>query len=247
VLATGLVAALPVFVSVGHALAHHWVPVGDNASTAVRSYDVLSSHSPLLGQWTTSSDIVGQPMFSLGPLLNWMLAVPARLSDPAWLALTVGFVNVVAVMLCVALAHRRGGLGLMLLSAVAIAVMAHSLGAEAMHSLWNRSAALLPFTALLFVGWSAACGDFKLLPLAVLLASFVVQCHLAYVAPALAVLAIALAGLVVGRRALPPHALRRWSLIALAVGLVAWSAPLIEQATHDPGNLLLAKRAATPT
>jgi hypothetical protein len=83
VLAAGLVAALPVFVSVGHALVHDWVPVGENASTAVRPYDVLSSHSPLLGQWTTSSDIVGEPMFSLGPLLNWVLAVPARLSDPA--------------------------------------------------------------------------------------------------------------------------------------------------------------------
>ena len=244
-LAAGLVAALPVFVSVGHALVHDWVPVGDNASTAVRSYDVLTSHSPLLGQATTSWNIVGEPMFSLGPLLNWMLAVPARLSDPAWLVLTVGLVNVVAVMLSVALAHRRGGLVLMLLTAVATAVMAHSLGGEAMHSLWNRSAALLPFTALLFVGWSAACGDYKLLPVAVLLASFVVQCHLAYVAPALAVLAIAVAGLALGRRALPPHALRRWSLVALAVGLVAWSAPLIEQVTHDPGNLVLAKRAAT--
>jgi hypothetical protein len=152
------------------------VPVGDNASTAVRPYDVLSSHSPLLGQWTTSLDIVGEPMFSLGPLLNWVLAVPARLSDPAWLALAIGLVDVVAVMLSVALAHRRGGLVLMLLTAVAIAVMAHSLGGEAMHSLWNRSAALLPFTALLFVGWSAACGDYKLLPIAVLLASCVVQC-----------------------------------------------------------------------
>src|SRR4051794_24081375 len=71
VFVAGLIAALPVIVSTGHALVHHWVPVGDNASTAVRSYDVLTSHSPLLGQWTTSSEVVGHKMYSLGPLLNW--------------------------------------------------------------------------------------------------------------------------------------------------------------------------------
>jgi hypothetical protein len=245
VLTAGIFAALPVLVSLGHALAHDWIPVGDNASTAVRSYDVLSAHSPLLGQWTTSWALVGHPMYSLGPLLNWMLAVPAHLGHPAWLAVSVGVVNAASVMLSVALAHRRGGVALMLATAIALAVMCHSLGGEAMHSLWNRSAALLPFTALLFIAWSVACGDHRLLPLAVLVASFVVQCHLAYVAPALALLAIAAVGLLVGRRELPRHALRNWSLAALAVAAIAWSAPLIEQVTHSPGNLVLAKRAAT--
>jgi hypothetical protein len=245
VLAAGLIAALPVIVSTGHALVHDWIPVGDNASTAVRSYDVLSAHSPLVGQWSTSSAVVGEPIYSLGPLLNWLLAFPARLGNPAWLALTMGVVNAASAVLCVALAHRRGGTALMIVAAVAVAVMSHSLGGEAMHSLWNRSAALLPFTALLFVAWSAACGDYRLLPVAVLLASFVIQCHLAYVAPALGLLAIAVTGLVLARRGLPQHALRRWALVAVAVAAVAWSAPLIEQVTHSPGNLVLAKRAAT--
>ena len=245
VLAAGLIAALPVIVSTGHALAHEWIPVGDNASTAVRSYDVLSAHSPLVGQWSTSSAVVGQPIYSLGPLLNWLLAFPAHLGNPAWLALTMGVVNAASAVLCVALAHRRGGTALMMVAAVAVAVMSHSLGGEAMHSLWNRSAALMPFTALLFVAWSVACGDYRLLPVAVLLASFVIQCHLAYVAPALGLLAIAAAGLVVARRDLPQHALRRWSVVAVAVAAVAWSAPVIEQVTHSPGNLVLAKRAAT--
>jgi hypothetical protein len=171
--------------------------------------------------------------------------VPAHFGEPAWLALTIGLINVTAVMLGVALARRRGGTALMIGTAVALAVMCHSLGGEAMHSLWNRSAALLPFTALLFIGWSVACGDYRLLPLAVVLASFVVQCHLAYVAPAVGLLAIAIAGLLVARRRLPRHALRRWSLVALTVGLLCWSAPLGEQLTNDPGNLVLVKRAAT--
>jgi hypothetical protein len=153
-------------------------------------------------------------------------------------------VNAASALLCVALAHRRGGNALMIVTAVAVAVMSYSLGGEAMHSLWNRSAALLPFTALLFVAWSAACGDYRLLPVAVLLASFVIQCHLAYVAPALGLLAIAVAGLIVVRRDLPHHALRRWGLVAVAVAAIAWSAPVIEQVTHSPGNLVLAKRAA---
>jgi hypothetical protein len=240
-----VIAALPVIVSTGHALVHDWIPVGDNASTAVRSYDVLSAHSPLVGQWSTSSAVVGEPIYSLGPLLNWLLAFPARLGNPAWLALAMGAVNAASAALCVALAQRRGGTALMIVVAVAVAVMSYSLGGEAMHSLWNRSAALLPFTALLFVAWSAACGDYRLLPVAVLLASFVIQCHLAYVAPAVGLLAIAAAALVLARRDLPHHALRRWSLVAVAVAALAWSAPLIEQVTHSPGNLVLAKRAAT--
>jgi hypothetical protein len=39
--------------------------------------------------------------------------------------------------------------------------------------------------------------------------------------------------------------MRRWIAVAVGVAAVCWSAPLVEQATHRPGNLALAYRLAT--
>src|SRR4051812_31405055 len=77
--ASGLVASLPAILSTAHGLAVHSTPVGDDAVIAPRSYDVLTSHSPLVGQYSASSVVLGQPSHSLGPMLYWLLAVPARL------------------------------------------------------------------------------------------------------------------------------------------------------------------------
>ena len=57
----------------------------------------------------------------------------------------------------------------MLASALGIALMCQSLPTESLHDIWNPAAALFPFLALVFVGWSLACGEHRLLPLAALL------------------------------------------------------------------------------
>src|SRR2546423_15293961 len=90
-------------------------------------------------------------------------------------------------------ARRRGGTLFMHVTAAAVAVMCRSLVPETYHDIWNPSAAVLPLTLLMFVCWSLACGEYRLLPLAVVLASFVAQCHLTYVAPALGLPAVAVA------------------------------------------------------
>src|SRR5205085_10091384 len=112
-----------------------------------------------------------------------LLALPARIGDPTTMTWTMGLVNTLAIVGCVALARRRGGLVLMFAAALAIALMCQSLAAETFHDVWNPSAGLFPFTLLIFVSWSLACGEHRLLPLAVLLASFVVQAHLMYLPP----------------------------------------------------------------
>ena len=78
--------------------------------------------------------------------------------------------------------------------------MCGSLVPDTLHSIWNPSAAQLPLLLLMFVAWSVACGDHRLLPLGVLLGSFAVQCHLTYVPPVLAMAAVALVGLRVAAR-----------------------------------------------
>ena len=82
-----------------------------------RAWDVLTAHSPLVGQYSESGYITGQIVHSPGPLLYWLLALPARFGSAASIALTMGALNTLAIVGCVALARRRGGLVLMFVTA----------------------------------------------------------------------------------------------------------------------------------
>jgi hypothetical protein len=245
VLATSLAAALPIVVSTVRAVVDGWAPLGDDALIAVRSYEVLTAHPPLLGMPSTGpTGVLDEQTFHLGPLLFWLLALPAHFLGPSSLAVTAGLVNIGCVMGSVGLAHRRGGTPLMFATAVALPVMLASLPAENYSDVWNPAVAVLPFTLLLFLAWSLACGEYHLLPLTVLVASFVVQCHLIYLVPALGAVAVGLAGLVVLRPRPRRQGMRGWAVAAVVVGLVCWSGPLIDQAANRPGNLVQLTRAA---
>jgi hypothetical protein len=228
------------------------VPLSDQAVIATVAYDVFTSQTPLVGLYSSSTLTLGEIVHNLGPLLFWLLAVPARLPVGA-LPVTMGAVNTAAVMGAVALGRRRGGRPLMFATAVAIAVMCSSFEAEVLRDVWNPSAPILPFTLLIFVCWSIACGEYRLLPLAALVGSFVVQCHLAFLIPGLGLLGVALTGLIAwwvrgtrgqARDGQPRstssdrdlRSLRRWSLAALVVAVVCWSAPLLDQALSWAGS-----------
>jgi hypothetical protein len=197
-LAAGLAAAIPVIAATVKAVQAGWVPVADRGIIATRAHDVLTSHAPLVGQYTLAGEVTGRVTHSLGPMLFWLLAVPAYFGSTVGMTLTMGTVNTLAIVGCVGLARRRGGLVLMAMTAFAIALMCQSLASETFHDVWNPSAGLFGFTLLIFLSWSVACGEYRLLPLTVLAASFAVQAHLTYLPPTLALLAIAFGGLVVG-------------------------------------------------
>ncbi len=266
VLATGVLASWPVISSTARAVRAGWVPAGDDGIIATRGWDVLTSHTPLVGQYSEAGLVIhGQVMHSPGPMLYWLLALPARYSTVASLAVTMCVVNTLAIVACVALARRRGGLVLMFAAAFGISLMCQSLPAEAMHDIWNPAAALFPFLALIFIGWSLACGEHRLLPLAALVASFVVQTHLMYLAPTLVLAAVGLGGLVASvlagrlrrRRsdaaaaADPgqdqPASPRRarvwpWALAAVVVLAACWTTPVVNQLESSPGNLTMIVR-----
>ena len=229
--ALGLAAALPVIASAIGAIGNNWIPVGDDAVIAVRAYDVFSLNTPLLGQYSAASGLSGGTSHSLGPMLYWMLALPVRVGGSTGLVVAMGLLNTVAVMGSVALAHRRGGLVLAAATGIGLALVCASLPPETLHSVWNPSAGQLPLVALIFLCWSLACGEIRFLPLTVLVASFLAQCHLTYVLPGLGLLAVGLGGLALARAWE-----RRQVIAAVVVGLVCWSFPMIEQATTWPGN-----------
>ena len=123
----GLCAAGPVMASTLRALINGWVPAGDQAIIATRAYDVFTSHTPLVGQHSDVSAVTHQAVYSLGPMLFWLLALPSRFGSPEALALTIGIINALAIVGVVALARRRGGRALMFVVAIAVALMCRSL------------------------------------------------------------------------------------------------------------------------
>ena len=159
----------------------------------MRAFDVLSSHMPLVGQYSFASAITGQ---SLQPRADALLAAgPGGTHRRARsLALTMAAINVGSVLGSVILARRRGGVWLMLACAIGIAVMCRSLAANNFYDIWNPSAGLFPLLLLMFLSWSLACGESPLPP-ALLVASFVVQTHLVYAAPIAALLTVGCGGL----------------------------------------------------
>ena len=248
VLATGLAAALPVLVAIVHQLWVDWVPLGDDAIIAVRSFEVLSSDPPLVGMPAGgATGVLHEQAYHLGPLLFWLLSVPSRYLHPSLLPVTVGLVNVACVVGIVAIARRRGGRALMFVVAAGLALTLSSIPAIAHAAVWNPAAAFLPFTLLVFVAWSIACGEYRLLPVAVLAASFAAQCHLTYVLPSLTALVVGLVGLAVAwrRGRLAPGRPGVWVAVAALVAVVCWSAPAVQQLRDDPGNLTVLRRAGT--
>ncbi len=197
-LAAGLVAAIPVIAATVRAIEAGWVPVADRGIIATRAHDVFTSHMPLVGQYTLAGEVTGHVTHSLGPMLFWLLAVPAYYGSTVGMTVVMGATNTLSIVGCVVLARRRGGRVLMAMSAAAIALTCQSLAAETFHDVWNPSAGLWPFTLLIFLCWAVACGSYRLLPLTAVVASFAVQAHLTYLPPTLALLAVALGGLAWG-------------------------------------------------
>jgi hypothetical protein len=251
----GLAAAIPVINSTIKAVQAQWVPAGDDGIIATRGWDVFTSHTPLIGQYSEAGLVVhGQIMHSPGPMQYWLLALPARFGSVTSIAVTIGVVNTLAIIGCVALARRRGGLILMFAAALGIVLMCQSLPTEAMHDIWNPAAGLFPFLLLIFLAWSLACGDYRLLPITALVASFVTQTHLMYSAPTAVLLAVGLVGLLLWwlerRRSRGPEPRRRapriwpWALAALLVVAACWTPPAIDQVKNNPGNLTTIVRTA---
>jgi hypothetical protein len=245
VLLAGLLAALPVLLTTGQAIDARWTPSSDDGIIALRAFDVLGDHPPLVGQYSQTSPLIGHPTYSLGPMLYWVLAIPARLGGAA-MVLTMGVISAACVMGVVALAHRRGGRELAVAAALGMVLLNRSVPVEVPYEVWNCWAGLYPFALLLFLSWSVACGDFRLIPLLVIAASYVIQAHFAYFVPAACAVGVAIVGLAEWLpRERPRERMQRWAAAALVVGLVCWSAPLIDEVTNRPGNLVRAFQLAT--
>ena len=178
----GLLAVAPILAATAAAVLDHWVPESDDAIVALRAYDVLSSHPPLVGQFSDAS-LGGPPTYNAGPLLFWLLAVPTHVPGDWAVPVAMGVVNAASVAGAVWLAHRRGGWWFTLMTAVGVLALCTSLPYQLRYSIVNPFCALLPLLLLFFLAWSVAAGEHRLLPLTALVASFVAQVHFSLLLP----------------------------------------------------------------
>jgi hypothetical protein len=205
---------------------------GDMALTELQTRDV--GHNWIeLGPY--SRDGWSHP----GPALFYALAPLYRLLGSVDINLSVAAlaINAAAVAGMALLARRRGGVPLMLITLVALALTLRSLGPDHTRIAWNPWITVLSFGLLVFLTWALACGERWALPAAAVVAGAAAQTHVGYVALALPLVVLGVVWLV----AATPGGSRRRLLVpavaALAAVAVMWSPPLLEQASNDPGNL----------
>jgi hypothetical protein len=218
----------------------HWTPTGDWALLELRTRSVGGPHTPIVGAYSRFG--WSHP----GPALFYALALPYRLfaSRPAGLLAAALLVNAASVAGIVLLAWRRGRRPLTIGTAIALAVVCRALGAELLRDPWNPIITVLPFALLIFLAWSIACGDLWMLPIAVLVASFVVQSHVGYAVLVAVALVVAIAWRLVdfmlhrGDETFDRSRRRTGAIIGASVvaGVAAWLPPLIDQHVN-PGNL----------
>src|SRR5262245_9561961 len=205
-------------------------PVSDTA--IIESYTLYASRAQLLvGPYSRYG------WHHPGPLYFYLLAPVYTLAGSSAPGLSAGalLINVASIVLLVWVLVRSAAGWLTVAVTAAMAVYLWRV-APLLVSPWNPHVVVLSLAGLAVVAAAVASGDVGLLPLAVGLASFVMQTHLGVVPTALAVCAaLALATWQAARDAIPRR--RRAVIAAAAVVAVLWAVPLGEQVSSAPGNL----------
>lgn len=249
-----LLVAVPMIVNTTRILHQGWLPEGDNATIAIRSYDTFTRHPSLLGMRSTiRTEVPDADVFHPGPALFWTLALPLRLFGVAGRGLVVGAaaLNLACVGAIALFARRRGGLVGAAGALTVLAILVWSFGDDIPHDPWNPHIILFPMTLLAFLLWSVLDRDLIALPVAVVVASFMAQCHLSTAPIVGATAVVAGAALIwqvrADRRATGrvPSRTVRILLVSATLGAACWAPVVIQQVVGPRPNISEAVHAAT--
>jgi hypothetical protein len=253
-----LVAEVPFLVVALVQVAQGWRPTLDDAVISIRSWAVLTSRGPMLGEFTQATSCARHTAFNPGPVLFWMLALPVRVDPGHGVLWGAAIFCAVAMALCVEAAWAvRGATAALAVAGFAV-VLAATQPDVFVNPAWDPHFALIWFAAACTAAWAVGTGQLRWWPVLVLTASIAAQTHLVYALPAalLAILA-PLPGLY--RRA----GYRRsegsrtsaeahwsasagegwtWAVMGLVVGAVCWAVPIAQQLTGHPGNVTVLLR-----
>ncbi len=236
------VLSLPLVVALVGLRRHPWTPVLDLAMTELRVRDVGGRHTPLIGLPGRIGTLAQQGSHP-GPVSFYALAPTYRLLGSSAWALQVGTVVIHAVAMGLALfiANRRGGVRLVLTLSAFLAVLTSGLGGGVLTEPWNPYLPLLWWVVVLLSVWSVLDGDVALFPVVVVAASFCGQTHVPYLGLTVGLGAVASLALAIRwvRRPADRRRIVRWGIVGVALGLLLWMPPTIDQVRHDPGNYRL--------
>ena len=236
-----LAAWLPFVLGPARLIRHGWRPVGDEAAIALRSWNSLTAHGPLVGQATR----LAHGVFDPGPLEYWLLAIPVHLDTVHGVLWGALICCLVACSLAVEAAWSvLGAAGGLCASGLIVGLTLWIPGIAVTPS-WNPWFGLAFFIAALAAAWAVMSGHRGWWPALVISASIAAQSHLMFTVPsgALALLAL-IVGLVDTVRGRNGY---RWVLAGLVAGAACWSGPLIQQFTSRDGNLGLLLRSSGAT
>ena len=209
-------------------------PSGDVALIELRVRDV-GERTPLLGSY-------GRYGFNHpGPLLFYVLAVPYRLLGARFAGLELGtlVLGALAIVAVAWVGVRRGGVPLLLWAGLLVALLVHGVGPAWIADPWEPHGLLLPCAALVLLAFDVAAGRWWTLPLVAGTASLLAQAQATLLPFALALGAVAVAGVVVSLLRSPDARSRALGPLgaSAAVTAVLWAPTVLEQLTRDPGNL----------
>ena len=229
--AAHLAAWLPFVACVVRELQHGWIAVGDGAAIAIRSWDVLGSHGPLVGQMNAA----GPGAYDPGPLEYWLNAVPVHLDPAHGLLWGAALCCMAASSLVIEAARRAAGEWAGVLTAGFILAIVARVQQIPLIPFWNPRFGGMFFMATLAAAWAVMCGHRRWWPVLVGTASVASQAHLLYAVASATLVLLAFITCLTG--SYRSRAGYRWAITGLAVGAACWIAPLIQEFTGRPGNL----------
>jgi hypothetical protein len=176
-------AAVPVLAAAVRA-GTSWMPLQDTAALVMRSRDVFTSSTPLLGMPTSLSATLGRPVHHPGPMGFWPSAVSQAIVDhPAAPMVATVLVNLACIAGIVFIARRLGGVPVAALAALLVALTSWSLRDELLIDPLNPNAGYLPLGLYLVAAVAVASGRAWVLPVMVVAGSYAAQSHVSLLAP----------------------------------------------------------------
>lgn len=185
-----LVAWIPTVCSVAWAIANGVWMAGDRSIMGVFTHDVFSKHTPLLATVSTMGNYSdaesAATVHHLGPAQFWALAIPDWVfgGRPAGLLVGALLINAGCIALVVVFTRRRLDVRAAAGMALVCTILSYGLGPSLLRDIWTPFLGLWPLLALMVLVWSLLDGDSRALPWAVVVATFLAQIELLFVAPA---------------------------------------------------------------
>src|SRR5258707_3122633 len=174
--AAHLAAWAPLLYGLAKSLADGWVTTWDTSVIALRSWDVLTNHGPLVGQATR----LGSGVFDLGPIEYWLLTLPVHLDAAHGVLWGATLWCMVAASLTVEAAWAVGGVFAALAGGAVVLGVTWWIPALTVVPCWNPWLGLMFFIAALAAGWAVMSGHRGWWAAAVVSASIAAQSHLMF-------------------------------------------------------------------